>query len=75
MSLLFLCSDGSRGGEGGSKPTYGCQVTIQSGKEKEMMKMHRREEKRERKRGERRWDDTESSSDLYFDPKEMRAQR
>ncbi|XP_071253079.1 activating signal cointegrator 1 complex subunit 3 [Salvelinus alpinus] len=70
--------DGSRkgsGGEGSSKPTYGCQVTIQSGKEKEMMKMHRREEKRERKRGERRWDDTESSSDLYFDPKEMRAQR
>ncbi|XP_041708650.2 activating signal cointegrator 1 complex subunit 3 [Coregonus clupeaformis] len=70
--------DGSRkgsGGEGSSKPTYGCQVTIQSGKEKEMMKLHRREEKRERKRGERRWDDTESSSDLYFDPKEMRAQR
>ncbi|XP_045068949.1 activating signal cointegrator 1 complex subunit 3 [Coregonus clupeaformis] len=70
--------DGSRkgsGGEGSSKPTYGCQVSIQSGKEKEMMKIHRREEKRERKRGERRWDDTESSSDLYFDPKEMRAQR
>uniref|UniRef100_A0A674AIC3 RNA helicase n=1 Tax=Salmo trutta TaxID=8032 RepID=A0A674AIC3_SALTR len=60
-------------GEGSSKPTYSCQVTIQSEKEKEMMKMHRR--KRERKRGERRWDDTESSSDLYFDPKEMTAQR
>ncbi|KAL0984962.1 hypothetical protein UPYG_G00151150 [Umbra pygmaea] len=71
--------DGSQGkgsgGEGSSKPTYGCQVTIQSEKEKEMMKMHRREEKRERKKGERRWDDTESSSDLCFDPKELRAQR
>uniref|UniRef100_A0A3P9AM31 Activating signal cointegrator 1 complex subunit 3 n=1 Tax=Esox lucius TaxID=8010 RepID=A0A3P9AM31_ESOLU len=63
------------GGEGISKPKYGCQVIIQSEKEKEMMRMHRREEKKERKKGERRWDDPEASSDLYFDPKEMRAQR
>uniref|UniRef100_A0A4W5RGW0 Activating signal cointegrator 1 complex subunit 3 n=1 Tax=Hucho hucho TaxID=62062 RepID=A0A4W5RGW0_9TELE len=74
-SLLSIPADRINYPPGDSKPTYGCQVTIQSGKEKEMMKMHRREEKRERKRGERRWDDTESSSDLYFDPKEMRAQR
>uniref|UniRef100_A0A6Q2ZC08 Activating signal cointegrator 1 complex subunit 3 n=1 Tax=Esox lucius TaxID=8010 RepID=A0A6Q2ZC08_ESOLU len=61
--------------KGISKPKYGCQVIIQSEKEKEMMRMHRREEKKERKKGERRWDDPEASSDLYFDPKEMRAQR
>uniref|UniRef100_A0A8C6SMC7 Activating signal cointegrator 1 complex subunit 3 n=1 Tax=Neogobius melanostomus TaxID=47308 RepID=A0A8C6SMC7_9GOBI len=36
-------------GAEGSKPVYGCQVTILSEQEKQMLKMYRREEKRERK--------------------------
>uniref|UniRef100_A0A8B9HJP4 Activating signal cointegrator 1 complex subunit 3 n=1 Tax=Astyanax mexicanus TaxID=7994 RepID=A0A8B9HJP4_ASTMX len=58
-----------------TKPTYGCQVTIQSEQEKQMMKFYRREEKRERKR-ERRGDDGETSeATFHFDPKELRLQR
>ncbi|XP_054637611.1 activating signal cointegrator 1 complex subunit 3 isoform X1 [Dunckerocampus dactyliophorus] len=58
-----------------SRPTYGCQVTIQSEQEKHLMKIFRREEKRERKRG-KGTDDVECSEALMnFDPKEMRAQR
>ncbi|XP_072535818.1 activating signal cointegrator 1 complex subunit 3 [Salminus brasiliensis] len=57
------------------KPTYGCQVTIQSEQEKQMMKLYRREEKKERKR-EKRGDDGESSeATFHFDPKELRLQR
>ncbi|KAM9852705.1 activating signal cointegrator 1 complex subunit 3 [Aulostomus maculatus] len=58
-----------------SKPTYGCQVTIQSEQEKQLMKIFRREEKKDRKRG-KGTDDMESSDALLnFDPREMRAQR
>lgn len=57
-----------------AKPTYGCQVTIQSEQEKQMMKMYRREEKRERKRG-KGTDDDSSEAGLTFDPREMRLQR
>ncbi|XP_077383335.1 activating signal cointegrator 1 complex subunit 3 isoform X2 [Festucalex cinctus] len=58
-----------------TRPTYGCQVTIQSEQEKHLMKIFRREEKRERKRG-KGTDDVECSDALMnFDPKEMRAQR
>ncbi|KAM7382306.1 hypothetical protein PAMP_002044 [Pampus punctatissimus] len=58
-----------------TKPTYGCQVTIQSEQEKQLMKMYRREEKKERKRG-KGTDDIDSSDPIMnFDPREMRAQR
>lgn len=57
-----------------TKPAYGCQVTIQSEQEKQMMKMYRREEKRERKRG-KGTDDDFSDAGLTFDPREMRLQR
>ncbi|KAM4632986.1 activating signal cointegrator 1 complex subunit 3 [Polymixia lowei] len=68
--------DGSRKGSGeGSKPTYGCQVTIQSEQERQMMKMYRREEKREKKRGKGPDDGDSFDNAFYFDPKEMRAQR
>ncbi|KAM8869339.1 activating signal cointegrator 1 complex subunit 3 isoform 2-T4 [Spinachia spinachia] len=58
-----------------TKPTYGCQVTIQSEQEKLMMKMYRREEKRERKRGKGIEDSDSSDAVLTFDPREMRTQR
>uniref|UniRef100_A0A3Q3RSP6 Activating signal cointegrator 1 complex subunit 3 n=1 Tax=Mastacembelus armatus TaxID=205130 RepID=A0A3Q3RSP6_9TELE len=58
-----------------TKPTYGCQVTIQSEQEKQMMKMYRREEKRERKRGKGTDDCDSSDAALAFVPKEMRAHR
>ncbi|XP_075962995.1 activating signal cointegrator 1 complex subunit 3 isoform X6 [Anarhichas minor] len=58
-----------------TKPTYGCQVTIQSEQEKQMMKMYRREEKRERKRGKGIEDSDSSDAVLTFDPREMRTQR
>ncbi|MCJ8728529.1 hypothetical protein PDJAM_G00005490 [Pangasius djambal] len=58
-----------------AKPTYGCQVTIQSEQERQMMKLYRREEKRERKR-EKRGDEGEASEAFFhFDPKELRLQR
>ncbi|XP_032375241.1 activating signal cointegrator 1 complex subunit 3 [Etheostoma spectabile] len=58
-----------------TKPTYGCQVTIQSEQEKQMMKLYRREEKRERKRGKGIDDSDSSDAALTFDPREMRIQR
>lgn len=58
-----------------TKPTYGCQVTIQSEQEKQMMKLYRREEKRERKRGKGIDDGDSSDAALTFDPREMRTQR
>lgn len=59
----------------GSKPTYGCQVIIQSEQEKQLMKTFRREEKRERKRGKGADDMDSSDAMMNFDPREMRAQR
>ncbi|KAM9426396.1 activating signal cointegrator 1 complex subunit 3 [Pholidichthys leucotaenia] len=82
-SLLFIPPDRTsyqsdvsrRVGSEMTKPSYGCQVTIQSEQEKQMMKMFRREEKKERKRG-KGCDDTDSSDAMMsFDPREMRAQR
>lgn len=58
-----------------SKPTYGCQVTILSEQEKQMMKMYRREEKKERKKGRGAEDGDPSDAALTFDPREMRALR
>lgn len=58
-----------------TKPTYGCQVTIQSEQEKQMMKMYRREEKREKKRGKGTDDGDSSDAVMAFDPREMRAHR
>ncbi|XP_019946883.1 activating signal cointegrator 1 complex subunit 3 [Paralichthys olivaceus] len=58
-----------------SKPIYGCQVTIQSEQEKQMMKMYRREEKKERKRGKGTDDGDISDAFMTFDPREMRAHR
>lgn len=58
-----------------TKPTYGCQVTIHSEQEKQMMKMYRREEKRERKRGKGTEDSDFSDAVMTFDPREMRVQR
>ncbi|XP_049587818.1 activating signal cointegrator 1 complex subunit 3 [Syngnathus scovelli] len=58
-----------------TRPTFGCQVTIQSEQERQLMKIFRREEKKERKKGKGS-DDVEGSDALVnFDPKEMRAQR
>lgn len=58
-----------------AKPTYGCQVTIQSEQEKQMMKLHRREEKRERKKGKGAEEGDCGEAALSFDPREMRALR
>uniref|UniRef100_A0A671V6M3 Activating signal cointegrator 1 complex subunit 3 n=1 Tax=Sparus aurata TaxID=8175 RepID=A0A671V6M3_SPAAU len=58
-----------------TKPIYGCQVTIHSEQEKQMMKMYRREEKRERKRVKGTDDGESTDAFMPFDPKEMRVQR
>ncbi|XP_032413978.1 activating signal cointegrator 1 complex subunit 3 isoform X1 [Xiphophorus hellerii] len=58
-----------------TKPAYGCQVIIQSEKEKQMMKIYRREEKKEKKRAKGSDDGDFSEAVMTFDPKEMRAQR
>ncbi|XP_057196381.1 activating signal cointegrator 1 complex subunit 3 isoform X2 [Triplophysa rosa] len=57
-----------------TKPMYGCQVTIQSEMEKQIMKIYRKE-KKERKR-EKRGDEGESwESTFHLDPVELRLQR
>lgn len=58
-----------------TKPAFGCQVTIHSEQEKQMIKMYRREEKRERKRAKGTDDSDVSDAALNFDPREMRALR
>ncbi|KAF3840310.1 hypothetical protein F7725_019027 [Dissostichus mawsoni] len=67
--------DVSRLAIGEAKPTFACQVTIQSEQEKQMMKLYRREEKRERKRGKGGEEGESSDAALTFDPREMRTQR
>uniref|UniRef100_A0A8C6KKY3 Activating signal cointegrator 1 complex subunit 3 n=1 Tax=Nothobranchius furzeri TaxID=105023 RepID=A0A8C6KKY3_NOTFU len=59
----------------GAKPAYGCQVTIQSEKEKQILKMYRREEKKEKKRVKGTDDGDMSDVVMTFDPREMRTQR
>ncbi|KAM9004103.1 activating signal cointegrator 1 complex subunit 3 isoform X1 [Sarcophilus harrisii] len=60
-----------------AKPNYGCQVTIQSEQEKQLMKQHRREEKRIARREKRAGEDGEIGGEglMCFDPKELRRQR
>ncbi|XP_062952899.1 activating signal cointegrator 1 complex subunit 3 isoform X4 [Cynocephalus volans] len=59
-----------------AKPSYGCQVTIQSEQEKQLMKQYRREEKRIARREKKAGEDLEVSEGLMsFDPKELRIHR
>ncbi|XP_049753918.1 activating signal cointegrator 1 complex subunit 3 isoform X2 [Elephas maximus indicus] len=60
-----------------ARPSYGCQVTIHSEQEKQLMKQYRREEKRIARREKKFGEDGEVSGEaiMYFDPKEMRIQR
>ncbi|XP_025055847.1 activating signal cointegrator 1 complex subunit 3 isoform X4 [Alligator sinensis] len=60
-----------------TKPNYGCQVTIQSEQEKQLMKQYRREEKRNARREKRVGEDGEVFGEglMCFDPKELRMQR
>ncbi|XP_043925219.1 activating signal cointegrator 1 complex subunit 3 [Protopterus annectens] len=55
-------------------PAFGCQVTIQSEQEKQLVKQFRKEEKRIARR-EKRDDDVSGDGLPCFDPKEMRMQR
>lgn len=60
-----------------TKPNYGCQVTIQSEQEKQLMKQFRREEKRIARREKKAGEDSEVPGEglLSFDPKELRIHR
>lgn len=60
-----------------AKPNYGCQVTIQSEQEKQLLKQYRREEKRIARREKKTGEDGEISGEglTCFDPKELRIQR
>lgn len=60
-----------------AKPTYGCQVIIQSEQEKQLMRHYRREEKRIARREKKTGEDGEISGEglTCFDPKELRIQR
>ncbi|KAM8954511.1 activating signal cointegrator 1 complex subunit 3 isoform 1-T1 [Pelodytes ibericus] len=70
-------SQGRKNGADGLKPNYGCQVTVQSEQEKQLMKQYRREEKRNAKREKRVGDDGEilGEGSMCFDPKELRMHR
>lgn len=72
---LFPFPDAWKASGDVAKPTYGCQVTIQSEQEKQMMKMQRREEKKDRKKGKGAEEGDSSDAALAFDPREMRALR
>ncbi|PFX22952.1 activating signal cointegrator 1 complex subunit 3-like [Stylophora pistillata] len=68
---------------GQSKPTYGCQVTVQSQQEKQLMRQVRKEERKEERRQARRDKNAEEQDidhetylkEVGFDPELMRAQR
>ncbi|XP_053736130.1 activating signal cointegrator 1 complex subunit 3 isoform X1 [Synchiropus splendidus] len=68
-------SDGGRKVGEMSKPAFGCQVTILSEQEKQLLKMYRREEKREKKKGKGADEIDAAEGLLVFDPREMRTQR
>lgn len=74
--LHVLYSHTALAGETG-RPNYGCQVTVQSEQEKQLMKQYRREEKRNAKREKRVGEDGEIAGEglIGFDPKELRMQR
>lgn len=72
----FNVTDASKKGLGGnSQPIYGCQITVHSEQEKQLLKLCRKEEKRLAKREKK--DEGEFSGDALqcFDPKELRLQR
>lgn len=60
-----------------AKPNYGCQVTIQSEQEKQLLKQCRREEKKIARREKKAGEDGEVSGEgiTCFDPKELRIHR
>ncbi|NXU50371.1 ASCC3 protein, partial [Turnix velox] len=60
-----------------TKPNYGCQVTIQSEQEKQLMKQYRREEKRNARKEKQGGEDEQASGEgqMCFDPRELRMQR
>ncbi|XP_059501244.1 activating signal cointegrator 1 complex subunit 3 [Stegostoma tigrinum] len=60
---------------GNTQPIYGCQVTVRSEQERQLLKQYRREEKRQAKREKK--DEGEISGDglQNFDPKVLRLQR
>lgn len=73
---LSYLQDASKKGLGGnSQPIYGCQITVHSEQEKQLLKLCRKEEKRLAKREKK--DEGEFSGDALqcFDPKELRLQR
>lgn len=57
--------------EGSSRPAYGCQVTVQTRQEKELLKQIRKEEKKFDKPGSR----GDEGSENAFNPAELRAHR
>lgn len=63
--------------EENTKPNYGCQVTIHSEQEKQLMKQYRREGKRNARREKRTGEDGDTFAEgiMGFDPKELRLQR
>ncbi|XP_067883001.1 activating signal cointegrator 1 complex subunit 3 isoform X3 [Heterodontus francisci] len=70
----YLQDSSKKGLGGNAQPIYGCQVTVHSEQEKQLLKQHRREEKR---RAMREKNEGEFSGDglQNFDPKELRLQR
>uniref|UniRef100_H3AWC7 Helicase ATP-binding domain-containing protein n=1 Tax=Latimeria chalumnae TaxID=7897 RepID=H3AWC7_LATCH len=77
FKLNYLQENSKKGSGENTKPAYGCQVTVQSEQEKQLMKQYRREEKRNARREKRGGEDGELYGDglMQFDPKELRMQR
>lgn len=59
-------------GDGGNKPAYGCQVTVQTEQERKLMKQLRKDEKKFDKKGG--WQEEEGDV-ASFNPQELRSQR
>ncbi|XP_060705593.1 activating signal cointegrator 1 complex subunit 3 isoform X3 [Hemiscyllium ocellatum] len=75
LKLRYLQDASKKCLGGNAQPIYGCQVTVRSEQEKQLLKQYRREEKRQAKREKK--DEGEISGDglQNFDPKELRLQR
>lgn len=57
-----------------TRPTYGCQVTVQSEDERQLQKQIRREEKRQNKKDGKKMEAVDLKA-MVFDPQEMRLMR
>uniref|UniRef100_A0A4W3HS74 Activating signal cointegrator 1 complex subunit 3 n=1 Tax=Callorhinchus milii TaxID=7868 RepID=A0A4W3HS74_CALMI len=73
--VLIITETSKKGFGGNAQPVYGCQVTVHSEQEKQLLKQYRREEKRHARRERKEEGEFSGEAFQLFDPKDLRLQR